>query len=111
MSLKAQFKSNYKKRTTINGQPTVITVFVYNVTGNEEDLKDYETAQGTNFKMDDETGKPLFFTTNYVSDNVELTITENNRVVVDDSEFAKIQSMVNNYGESVTRLMLSRQQA
>lgn len=111
MSLKAQFKRNYKKRTTIKGQDTVITVFVYNVSGSDEELQKFEEVQGSNYKIDDETGKPLYFTTNYISDNVELTITENNKVVVDDSDFAKIKSMVDNYGESVARLMLLRPQA
>lgn len=107
--LKATFHGNYKKRTMIKGQDTVITVFRYTVSGSAEDIKQYEEAQGDNLVIDDKTGKPLYFTTNYISDNVELTITENGKVVVDDSEFAKLKSLIDTYGEGVARLMLMKQ--
>lgn len=114
MALKAKFHGNYRKSTTVNGVPTVVTVFRYTVNGTEEELQQYEEIQGDNYKVDDKTGKPLYFTTRYVMDNVELTISENadgdKRIVVDDSEFAKLQSIVDTYGESVARLMLLKGQ-
>ena len=114
MALKAKFHGNYRKSTIVNGTPTVITVFRYTVDGSEKELQEYEEIQGDNYKVDDKTGKALYFTTRYVMDNVELTVSENSdgdkRIVVDDSEFAKLQSIVDTYGESVARLMLLKGQ-
>ena len=114
MALKAKFHGNYRKSTTVNGIPSVITVFRYTVDGSEKELQEYEEIQGDNFKIEEKSGKPLYFTTRYVADNVELTVSENGdgekRIVVDDSEFAKLQSIVDQYGESVARLMLLKGQ-
>jgi hypothetical protein len=112
MPLKAKFHGNYRKSTTVNGVPTVLTVFRYTVDGSEKELQQYEEIQGDNFKIEDKTGKPLYFTTRYVADNVELVISENSdgdkRIVVDDSEYAKLQSIIDTYGESVARLMMMK---
>ena len=43
----------------------------------KEELEQYATAQGDDLVLDDESGKPLFFTTRYISDNIKLIITEN----------------------------------
>lgn len=114
MALKAKFHGNYRKSTTVQGVPTVVTVFRYTVDGSASELKEYEEIQGDNYKIEEKSGKPLYFTTRYVADNVELTISENadgeKRIVVDDSEFAKLQSIVDTYGESVARLMLLKGQ-
>jgi hypothetical protein len=109
MALKAQFHGSYKKYNKLTN--TALTVFRYTVTGSDEELKSYEEIQGDNFVQDDKTGKPLYFTTRYVDDNVELTITENGKVVVDDSEYTKIQSIIDSYGEGVARLMLMKKSA
>jgi hypothetical protein len=112
--LKAKFHGNYRKNTIVNGLPAVVTVFRYTVDGSEKELQEYEEIQGDNFKIEDKSGKPLYFTTRYVADNVELLVSENSdgekRIVVDDSEYAKIQSIVDQYGESVARLMLLKGQ-
>jgi hypothetical protein len=109
MALTAKFDGSYKKRITQNGQPVLLNVFRYHVSGTEDELLEFETAQGDNYRTNDETKVPLFFTTNYVSDNVNLIITEKGNVVVDDSDITKIQSMVQQYGESVARLLLMKQ--
>lgn len=111
MSLTAKLDGHYKKRVEVNGESKVLTIFRYHVSGSEKELEQLEQAQGDNYRLDDTTGKPMYFTTNYVSDNIELNITTNGNVVVDDIELSKLQSMVNNYGEGVTRLMLMKQQA
>lgn len=115
MPLKAKFHGNYRKSTTVNGIPTVLTVFRYTVDGTEKELQEYEEIQADNYVVDDKSGKPLYFTTRYVADVVELQVSENKdgekRIVVDDSEIAKIQAMVQMYGESVARIMLSMRQA
>ena len=108
MALTAKFDGSYKKRITQNGQPVLLNVFRYNVNGTEEELKQFEEAQGDNYRTNDDTNEPLFFTTNYVSDNVNLIITDKGNVVVDDSDITKIQSMVQQYGESVARLLLMK---
>lgn len=59
-TLTASYKSNYPKISK-NGNP--ITVFVYRVTGNEQELADYRAAQGDNFVTDVD-GTPLYFTVN-----------------------------------------------
>lgn len=107
MALKAKFNGNYKKRTLVNGESKVITVFTYHVSGTEEELKEYEEAQGDLYRVDDKVGKPLFFTTNYSGDNLELSIGENG-VRADTSELEKIKALVEQYGESAVRLMMSK---
>jgi hypothetical protein len=59
-TLTASYKSNYPKISK-NGNP--ITVFVYRVSGTEQDLADFRAAQGDNFVTDDD-GTPLYFTLN-----------------------------------------------
>jgi hypothetical protein len=59
-TLTASYKSNYPKISK-NGNP--ITVFVYRVSGTEQELADYRAAQGDNFVTDDD-GTPLYFTVN-----------------------------------------------
>lgn len=59
-TLTASYKSNYPKMSK-NGNP--ITVFVYRITGNEQELTEYQVAQGNNFVTDDD-GTPLYFTVN-----------------------------------------------
>jgi hypothetical protein len=108
MSLKAQFKGNYKKRTLVNGESKLITVFTYNVNGTEEELKEYEEAQGEYYQIDDKTGKPLFFTTNYTGNSIDLIISPNGKVVADTSEFDKLKALVDSYGEATTRLMMQK---
>ena len=114
MALKGKFLSNYRKPTIVNGLKTVVTVFRYTVHGTDKELQEFEEIQGDNYKVDDETGEPLYFTTRYIADNVELTVSKNKdgdkRIVVDDSEYAKIQSIVDQFGESVARLMLLKGQ-
>ena len=104
--LKGKFQGNYKKRVIVNNESKVIDVFRYVVSGNAEELKAYEEAQGDNYRTDDKTGDVLYFSPRYVDDAIELKITENGNVVVDDSMFAKLKSQVEAYGESTVRLMM-----
>jgi len=97
--LTGKFKRKYRSKAGNN-------VFVYTVSGNEKELSSYQDAQGDNFILDEESGKPLFFTTRYVDDNIELDITQNNNVVVKDDELSKLQSMVQQYGADVAKLVL-----
>ena len=88
--LKAILRSQYRSRNS--GQK----VFVYGVTGSPAELEQYKTAQGTNLREvaapAPDAGTLLFFVTEFDADGVRrliqktmiLTITTNNKVVVDD---------------------------
>lgn len=104
--LLAKFEGSYRKPTQNGKVPTV--VFRYTVSGTPEEMDAYKKVQGDNFRSDENTGKPLYFTTRYISDRVKLLITtgDNPRVVADDSEIVKIQSIVQSYGADVARLIL-----
>lgn len=39
-------------------------VFVYQITGTTDELEQYKTDQGSNYREDDTTGVPLFFSAN-----------------------------------------------
>lgn len=104
--LTGKFAGIHKKRITVDNQPKVITVFRWTVKGTEEELKAYEDAQGDNYRTDEKTGEVLYFNPRYVADNIELKITENGNVVVDDSDLVKLQSQVETYGEATVRLMM-----
>jgi hypothetical protein len=67
--------------------------FKYVVNGSEEALKAYEEAQGGYFRVhenekdpnDPLNGKPLWFTTKALPDEIELTITTNGKVIHDEA--------------------------
>lgn len=101
--LKAKLNGSYRKPVTGT------KVFRYEVTGSEKELEAYAEAQGENVRYDEETGKPIWFTTRYISDNVNLIITSNNSVVADDTELSKLQSLVEQFGPDVAKLILAQQ--
>jgi hypothetical protein len=107
MALNATKVGHYKKRTLVNGVDSVITVWRYQVSGSEKELSEFEETQGDNHRVDQETGKPLWFTTRFVGPSTTLTITENGKVVADNSSLEEIASMVEQYGEATARLYLS----
>lgn len=72
--------------------------FVYTVKGSQTQLDEFKDAQGEYYREDDETGKPLFFTTRCIGDTGKLLITTNGKVVPDMSEFDKQASLVEQFG-------------
>lgn len=66
-------------------------VYTYKVSGSPKEIAAYKAAQGDNLR-EDELGNPLFFLTEndpdgnkrLIDPQIDLTITTNNRVVVDD---------------------------
>ena len=100
MSLTAKFQRKYRKAVTGT------TVFVYNVSGPQASLDQFQEAEGDNFRLDEETGKPIWFTTRFIDDNIELEITKNGRVVAKDDELSKLASLVSQYGVDVAKLVL-----
>ena len=103
MPLKAKLVGSYRKPVTGT------KVFRFNVFGTEAELQQFETAQADNYRVDETTGKPMWFSTRYVGDNVDLIITSNNQVVADDTEMTKLQSLVEQFGVDTARLILAQQ--
>jgi len=66
------------------------TTFVYVVNGKDQEMESYRDAQGMNFRefQDDENpdnplnGKPLYFTTRALPQEIQLEVTTNGNVVV-----------------------------
>lgn len=86
--LKGTYDSQYYKRDTGN------LVFVYVVTGNKAEMAQYEEAQGEHYTENEETGDPLFFTTDYAGPSCDLLITSKGNVIVDTSEMDQIGSLL-----------------
>lgn len=74
------------------------TVFVYTVSGNEQELSDFAAAQGDNHRVDEATGKALWFTTRCIGDNGTLIITSNGNVVPDMSAYDQAASLAAQFG-------------
>lgn len=74
------------------------TTFRYAISGNEKDLKAFEEAQGEFHRVDESTGKPLWFTTRFIGEKGTLLITANNKVVPDMTEFEKANSLAKQFG-------------
>lgn len=100
MALTAKFQRKYRK--PVSGT----TVFVYQVSGSEKELEQFQTAEGDNYRLDENSGKPIWFTTRFIDDNIELDITQNGRVVAKDDELSKLQSLVQQFGVDVAKLVL-----
>ncbi len=84
------------------------TVFVYAVTGTQDQLESFATAQGENHRVDESTGTPLWFTTRCVGQSGNLIITSNGKVVPDMSAFDQAASLAaqygGNFGEQLARM-------
>ena len=89
VTLKATYLSLYKK----NGR----TIFVYKVRGSEEAIERYEAIKGANNRKHED-GSPLYYTTRYFSDNLNLRITINDNIVEDNPQLDKAKAMVESVG-------------
>jgi hypothetical protein len=89
--MKATFKSTYVSK---KGNDT----FRYAVTGTAEELAAYKTAQGMNYREDDITGEPLFFTVRYAGKSVNLITTKSGNVIADLSELKASASIAKQFG-------------
>jgi len=99
--MKIKLNRSYKKLAK-NGQP--ITVFVYNVSGSEEELNQYKDIQGDNFRESD-TGTALWFSTRCVGNSGELIFTTSGKVVADMSDFDQADSLSKQYGGNLGQEM------
>lgn len=74
-------------------------VFRYNITGTPEALAEYKTIKGTNYREDEKTKVPLFFTTRGIgAEGTILKKSDNTDYVIDDSEESMFASLVKQYG-------------
>jgi len=89
--MKGKFRNSYVSK---NGND----VFVYEVQGTKDELAMYKETQAENFREDDVTGTPLFFSTSWMGDNVNLLITSKGNCIIDRSEFKKAASLVKQAG-------------
>ena len=92
--MKATFSNSYPKRSK-NGN--VVDVFVYHVSGSDAELSDYKAVKGSEYREDSVSGKPLFFSLNYIGETCELMITTNNNVVADTSNLRKAANLASQY--------------
>lgn len=100
--MKGQFLRNYK-----NEKGT--TVFVYAVSGTDEELETFGAIQGTKLRNDKDTGKPLWFTIRYVADNVALNFNKDETsVYADTSELDKAQSIAEQYGANFGEILVKQ---
>ncbi len=89
--MKAEYVGSYRSKN--KGVP----VFRYEVSGTKEELESYELAQGDNFRKTED-DKPLFFTTRFAGNDVDLIITQNDKVIADMSRFEAAASLAKQYG-------------
>lgn len=72
-------------------------VFVYEVTGTQDELAKFKAAQGENYR-ETEAGVALWFTTRSCGPTGNLIITTNGKVVPDMSAFDNAASLAKQYG-------------
>lgn len=105
--MKITFLRNYRKAETGN------MVYVYGVSGTPEQLEAFAKAQGDNHVVDEETGVQLWFSTRFIGDTGQLSISRNGKVFADTSEFDKANSLCEQYkgtalGEQLARVMAEK---
>jgi len=96
--MKGHFLRSYRKLSK-NGQP--LTVFVYTVSGSDDELEQFQDAQGADNYRESDDGEPLWFTTRVAGPNPTLLITAKGAVVADMSAFDKAHSLAQQYGGSL----------
>lgn len=92
--MKIKLIRNYRKQDK-NGK--LITVFVYAVTGTDEQIKAYREAQGENLRESD-SGELLWFSTRFVGETGTLLTTSKGGYAADMSKFDQAASLAEQYG-------------
>jgi hypothetical protein len=93
--MKAQFNGQYRNK---KGNLT----FRFIVTGTEEELAQYKELQGQ-YYVENDNGEPLYLTTTYVSDSVELKVSSKGTIYADTSEVDKIVSFAKSQGIDLSK--------
>ena len=103
--MRIKLERSYRSAKT--GNP----VFVYSVTGSDEDLNAFKEAQGQYYRTDESTGNPLWFTTRCVGPQGSLIITTKGNIVPDMSKFDQAASLAaqygGNFGDALAQAMVS----
>ena len=87
--MKARLLGQYRSSKSGN------VVFRYEITGTQSEIEAYKAIQGENFKTDEKSGKPLFFTTRFSGVNATLGFNKDNtKVYVDNSEMDAMNSLI-----------------
>lgn len=77
------------------------TVFRYLVEGTKAELTEYKAVKGEYHRVDEGTKKPIFFSTRYAGKKANLILIEKDEkkdFIVDNTEMAMFQSLVQQYG-------------
>lgn len=93
--MKIKLIRSYRKLNK-NGQPT--TVFVYGVSGTDEQLAAYKEAVGADNYRESDEGEPLWFSTRCVGETGSLITTSKGTFAPDMSAFDKAASLAAQYG-------------
>ena len=72
-------------------------VYRYEVSGTTTELENYKVSQGEKYVESDTTGKPLWFTTRYAGESVNLIITGKGNVIADMSEIEQANSLISQF--------------
>ena len=96
--MKGHFLRSYRKLSK-NGQP--VTVFVYTVSGSDDELEQFKDAQGADHYRESDDGEPLWFSTRVAGPNPTLLFTAKGQIVADMSAFDKAHSLAQQYGGSL----------
>jgi hypothetical protein len=91
--MKAKFDGSYKKSDNNGGYRNV---FRYVVSGSQQEIEQYQEAQGVNYR-ETESGQPLFFSNAFGGTSINLIKTDKNRYVIDTSAFAQAEGMLGNF--------------
>jgi len=95
--MKAKLLGQYRSSKTGN------LVYRYELNGTQAEVSAYQAIQGENFKADDQSGKPLFFSTRYHGAVCTLNFNrENTKVFVDTTEIDALQNLAAQYAGTPT---------
>lgn len=91
--MKAKFHRQYKKADNNGGYRNV---FVYTVSGSQDEISRYQEAQGVNYR-ETESGQPLFFSKTFAGATSNLFQKQNGGFDIDTSAFAQAEGMLSNF--------------
>lgn len=95
--MKAKLLGQYRSSKTGN------LVYRYELNGTQAEISAYQAIQGENFKLDDKSGKPLFFSTRYHGAVCTINFNrENTKVFVDTTEIDALQNLAAQYAGTPT---------
>ena len=82
-------------------------VFKYDVTGSPEDIQAFEGTQ-QKVVINEETGNPIFFSTRFAGDDVELGVSEKQNVYINTEELDKAASLVSQFDGAMADKLADR---